>query len=382
MKTIRYSQPYIDNSDFIFIKNSLKNNFITQGPFQSKFEKKLNNKFGFRYSILTSNASNALVVSLKALNVKSNDIVWTSNITFCSNINSILHLDARAVLIDVDKNYPNITYEILKKKLLKTKKKQLPKVLIITHMGGIAIDMKKIWKLSKIYNFKILEDASHALGSRYECGNYVGCGKYSEISVFSMHAIKIITTGEGGIISVKNKENYRNIKKLISHSMTRKSKKSNNIKDYDVKNLGYNFRLTDFQCALGISQLKKINFLHRKRVDIANYYIKKLSNKKYDFFKEKIHFHSWHLFIIRLKKNINNEKNKLVKMLNKNNIETRIHYIPNHLHTFYKKNTNVIFNSNNLKNSISYFKDSLSIPIHPMLKIKDLDRIIKILNSF
>ena len=201
MKIIRYSQPSLDNNDFISIKKSLKNNFLTQGPQQLQFENKINSKFKFKYSAIVSNASNALIVALKTLGTKFNDIIWTSNITFCSNINSILHLGGKAVLLDVDKDYPNISYKILKNKLEITSKRRLPKIVIITHMGGVSIDMKKIFRLSKIYNFKILEDASHALGSRYECGSYVGSCKYSDAAVFSLHAIKIITTGEGGIIS-------------------------------------------------------------------------------------------------------------------------------------------------------------------------------------
>lgn len=381
MKIIRYSQPSLDNNDFISIKNSLKNNFLTQGPQQLKFENKINSKFKFKYSAIVSNASNALIVALKTLGTKFNDIIWTSNITFCSNINSILHLGGKAVLLDVDKDYPNISFKTLKNKLERTSKRRLPKIVIITHMGGVSIDMKKIFKLSKIYNFKILEDASHALGSRYECGNYVGCCKYSDAAVFSLHAIKIITTGEGGIITLKSKSNYKKTKKLISHSIDRSSKKKIYPRDYDVDDLGYNFRLTDFQCALGMSQLKKINFFHKKRVNIARIYIKNLSRQKYSFYNKNINFNSWHLFIIRINKKFIHKKYQLIQSLNKNKIETRVHYIPNHFHTYYKKNNNVIFNLKDLKNSISYFEESLSIPIHPMLKNKDLRKIIKILNS-
>ena len=380
MKIIRYSQPSLDNNDFISIKNSLKNNFLTQGPQQLKFENKINSKFKFKYSAIVSNASNALIVALKTLGTKFNDIIWTSNITFCSNINSILHLGGKAVLLDVDKDYPNISYKTLKDKLERTSKRRLPKIVIITHMGGVSIDMKKIFKLSKIYNFKILEDASHALGSKYECGNYVGCCKYSDAAVFSLHAIKIITTGEGGIITLKSKSNYKKIKKLISHSIDRSSKKKIYPRDYDVDDLGYNFRLTDFQCALGISQLKKINSFQKKRINIAKDYIKKLSSEKFLFYKKQLNFHSWHLFIIRMQNKLKGKKNKLVSSLNKNKIETRVHYIPNHLHSYYKNNKNVEFNVKDLKNSISYFKESLSIPIHPLLKKKEINKIIKILN--
>ena len=381
MKTIRYSQPYLDSNDFISLKKSLKNNYLTQGPQQLIFEKKINSKFNFKYSAMVSNASNALIIALKTLDIKIDDVVWTSNITFCSNINSILHLGAKVVLVDVDKDYPNISYVILKKKLEQTDKKKLPKVVVITHMGGVCLNMKRIWKLSKKYKFRILEDASHALGSRYECGNYVGSCIYSEISVFSMHAIKIITTGEGGIITLKSKSNYNKVKKLISHSIVKKPNKSVNSPDYDVDDLGYNFRLTDFQCALGMSQLKKINFFHKKRVNVARIYINNLSKEKYSFYNKNINFNSWHLFIIRINKKFIHKKYQLIQSLNKNKIETRVHYIPNHFHTYYKKNNNVIFNLKDLKNSISYFEESLSIPIHPMLKNTDLRKIIKILNS-
>ena len=144
MKTIRYSQPYLDSNDFISLKKSLKNNYLTQGPQQLIFEKKINYKFNFKYSAMVSNASNALIIALKTLDIKIDDVVWTSNITFCSNINSILHLGAKVVLVDVDKDYPNISYEILKKKLEQTDKKKLPKVVVITHMVGVCLNMKRI----------------------------------------------------------------------------------------------------------------------------------------------------------------------------------------------------------------------------------------------
>ena len=166
---------------------------------------------------------------------------------------------------------------------------------------------------------------------------------------------------------------------MMSHYM---NKKNNLLKNYDVIGLGYNFRLTDFQAALGTSQLKKIDKYQKKRIGVVKDYIKNLSSKYYEFYGQNIKNYSWHLFIIKLKKNYEKKKVKLVRHLKKNKIETRFHYIPNHLHTFYKNNKNVFFDKKNLQNSLNYYKSSLSIPIHPDLKKNEVKKIIRILNTF
>ena len=382
MNLIRYSQPSINRKDRNSVLKVLQKKFLTQGYEQEKFENELKKKLGLKYCCAVSNASNGLILGLKSLGIKKGDIIWTSNITFCSNLNSALHLNCKVKLIDISKNYPNITFEILKNNLIKLKKKQYPKVIIVTHMGGIALEMRKIFKLSKKYKFKILEDASHALGAKYECGSYVGTCKYSDATVFSMHAIKIITTGEGGIVSVKNKKKLEEIKKMMSHYISREKKNKKKLKNYDVTGLGYNYRLTDFQAALGTSQLKRLKTFHKKRVDLVKYYTQNISLKYYDFYNKNIENHAWHLFILKLREKYQNKKLKLINYLHRNKIETRFHYIPNNMHSYYKDNKNVAFEKEKLQNSENYFKSSFSIPIHPDLKKNEQRKIVKLLNSF
>ena len=383
MKKIRYSQPYIDKSDIKNVSISLKSLDISDGPITRKLEVNLKKKLRLKNVLVVSNASNALILSVKSFNLKKNDIIWTSNITFCSNLNSALHLGFRVKLIDTNKNFPFLDFKTLKYELENTKKKELPKIVMITHMGGLAFEMKKIHKLSKIYKFKLLEDASHALGSKHDKINYVG-SNYSDICVFSCQAVKTITSGEGGILSIKNKKQYVKIKELKSHSIIRGLNKKNH-KIYDVNDLGYNFRVTDFQSALLLSQLKKITKFKRKRIDILNYYLKNLPDEYLDipdcYFKRS-KYSSLHLFIVYLKDKFVPSRDKLMEYLMNKGIETNIHYIPNSLHSFYRKNKNVIFKKEKLKNSIDYYKKCLTLPLHPNIKKKDIILITNLIKKF
>lgn len=383
MKNIRYSQPYIDGSDIKSVSKSLKSLNISDGPITKKLEEKLKKNFKLNHVLIVSNASNALMLGVKGLNLKKNDIVWTSNITFCSNINSALHFGCKVKLIDTNEKFPFIDYNNLKDKLRKTSKKKLPKLIIVTHMGGFAFEMKKIQMLSKIYKFKLIEDASHALGSKHDDNNYVG-SKYSDICVFSSHAVKTITSGEGGILSIKSKKIFNKIKELKTHSIIR-GIGNKNPKIYDVNDLGFNFRITDFQSALLLSQLSKIKKFKKLRLNRLYLYLTNLSKKHFDipdcYFK-KSKFSSLHLFIVYLKVKFIPYRNQLMKYLLSKGIETNIHYIPNSSHSFYKKNTNVNFELKELKNSNDYYQKCLTLPLHPNLSNKDILFIIKSIKNF
>jgi dTDP-4-amino-4,6-dideoxygalactose transaminase len=379
---ISYSKQKIFKKDVIEVCKSLKKKIITQGFYFNKLKQGLIKKFGFRYCLPVANASNALLIALRALDVKPKDIIWTSNITFCSNVNAGLHLNSKVRLIDVDLNYPNISLNSLERNLIKLKKKDHPKVLIVTHMGGVSTNMKKIYSLSKKYKFKILEDASHCIGAKYQ-DEYIGSCKYSDITVFSMHAIKIITSGEGGFLTFKKKNLYEKSVKLISHYIYRSKSSVKNYKSYDVKGLGYNFRMTEMQSALAFSQLSSLGLFKRKRLSIAEYYLKNLNQHFYILPEKKLlKESSLHLFIINLKKNYSNRRDELMDFLRRKRIETNINYIPNHLHSFYKKNKNIFYDRNGFKNSIKYYKTCLSIPIHYSINKKNLKYISSNLNNF
>ena len=258
----------------------------------------------------------------------------------------------------------------------------LPKYLIITHLGGYPCDLKKIYALSKKYKFRIIEDASHALGSVYQ-NKRIGGSIYSILTVFSFHPSKTITTGEGGAITTNDKKIYQSLKILREngHSFEKHVMNKIDLNFYNVKDLGYNFRLNEISCALGISQLKKINDFINYKKKLANNYFKKIDKNKfilpkYDYKKIK---NSWHLFIVRLNlKKIKKTKNQVIKYLLKNKIIVKTHYPPLSSLTIIKRNLKkqTKFNNTNL-----YYKTALSIPLYYSLSLSDQNRVIKILNK-
>jgi dTDP-4-amino-4,6-dideoxygalactose transaminase len=269
----------------------------------------------------------------------------------------------------------NISVDELEKKLRLTNKKKLPKLIILTHLGGVPCDLKKINKLSKKYKFKIIEDASHALGSKY-FDTRIGSCKYSDITVFSFHPVKTITTGEGGCCTTNSEKLSKKITLLRSHGINRDIKKKNKPPFfYDQNILGYNYRLSDINCALGISQLRRVEKIVNKRNTVAKYYRKNLISKKFTFqIIEKKNVSSQHLFIIRLidRKLIKKQLN-IIQDLLKLNITVSIHYYPIYLLKFFKK---MGFNQGYCKNAEDYYKSSFSIPNFEMITRKQQDYVI------
>ena len=378
---IPYSRQSVNKKDIAAVKKVLNSNFLTQGPEVEKFENALKNKFSSKFCTVVNSATSGLYLACRSANISKKDIVWTSVNTFVSTANVILHCGAKVEFLDINFD-GNIDVINLEKKLLFAKKiKKLPKALIIVHFAGLACDMEKIFKLSKKFKFKIIEDASHAAGSVYK-GDKIGSCKYSDFCVFSFHAIKSITTGEGGAVFSKIKKNDDKIKLLRSHGINKNKNKFFNKSKvnydwyYEAIDIGFNFRLTDFQCALGISQLKRLELFINKRREIAHRYINFVKNPKLilpNLYEDNLS--SWHLFIVRCDKEKN--RRKLYHYLKNNNITSVLHYIPINNHYFYRKKK-----YQNFKKAKNYYDTALSIPIYPELKKKELNKIIKLLNKF
>ena len=348
-------------------------------------KKKISELTSSKYSTVTSSATSSLHIACLALSVSQNDTVWTTSNTFVSSINCALYCGAKIDLVDIDLETYNIDIKKLEKKLAKTKKINLPKVLIIVHFAGNPCDMKKIYKLSKKYNFKIIEDASHALGAKY--GKHkIGDCKYSDITVFSFHPVKIITTGEGGVATCNNNSIYLKLQSLRSHGIINSNKKY--LKEKKLKPwmfyqeyLGYNYRLTDISAALGLSQLKKLNFFLSQRNKIAKIYNHKLKNLPLILPKiDKNNLSSFHLYVILFKDDKNkNIRDKIYIKLLKSGIKTNIHYIPIYNHPYFKKFN---FNKKDFINNEYYFKRAISLPIYPGLKLKQINFIVSSLKKF
>jgi len=372
---IRYSQPDINKQDIKSAASILKGSSLTQGKKLLEFEKKVSLKVKAKYSVGVNSATSALYIAYKAIGLKKNDYLWTSANTFASTANCALHFGTKVDFVDINPNTYNMCLDNLEKKLKNTKKKNLPKVIVPVHFAGLPCDMEKLHYLKKLYNFKIVEDASHAIGAIYK-NNPIGSCKYSDITVFSFHAIKVITTGEGGMAVTNNLNYFKKMSQLRSHGIVpnKNNKNKNEIWNYTQIDLGLNFRLTEFQSALGISQLKKLNHFISKRNKIFDYYNKALSKTKIITPKKQKNFKSSnHLYVIRLDKIKNITQRKIYYSMKKLNIELNLHYIPVYLHPYYRK---LGFRRDHCPQAEKYFKNALSLPMHTKLTYKMQKKVI------
>ena len=376
---IPYSRQIIDKKDIASIVKTLKRNLVTTGPKVPEFENKIKNFVGAKYSVAVNSATSALHLACISLALKKGDWLWTTPISFVASANCGLYCGAKIDFVDIDINTYNICVKKLEQKLKKAKiKKKLPKIIVIVDLAGFPCDFNEIRRLSKIYKFKILEDASHALGAKYY-GKNIGNGKFADISVFSFHPVKIITTLEGGIATTNNKKLFEKMEMLRSHGITRDKKKFVNINKnhwyYEQQLLGYNYRMNDIEASLGISQLNKIKKFFKIRTYVKNFYDKNLQNLPLTLPpNDKNKTSSMHLYIVRVKNITKSERDKIVLKLKKKGIGVNIHYIPIHYQPFFKK---LGFRKGMFPESEKYFESAISLPIHPGINNKDLIKIIK-----
>jgi UDP-4-amino-4,6-dideoxy-N-acetyl-beta-L-altrosamine transaminase len=376
---IRCNEHQINNIDILSVNKVLKSSNLTQGKKVKLFENDLAGYVNSRYALVLNSCTSALFLACKVIGIKKNDIVWTTPISFVATSNSALYCEANVDFIDIDYKTLNIDLDLFEKKLINSKKK--PKLVIIVHLGGNVIDYEKIKYLKKKYNFKIIEDACHALGSKFH-NEKVGSCKYSDITCFSFHAIKNITTGEGGAVTTNKKIYFDKINLLRTHGINKKNVFNKILPPdlfYQQSMLGFNFRMTDIQSSLGISQLKRLNSNINRRHALKKLYCEGLKNIHQISFQKENNFsyNANHLFIIKIS---NKLRNKLYYFLKKKKIECKFHYIPIYRHQYYKK----LFNKKNkiYKNSEKYFRNGLSLPMHNNLKKKDVKKIIKNIRTF
>jgi len=380
-RVINYAKHKIFDSELRAVSKVLKSNYLTQGPKINEFEDKIKDYCKSKYAVAVNSATSALHISCLLYRLKSTDIVWTSPNSFVASANCALYCGAKIDFVDIDPETYNISIKDLERKLLKAKsKKLLPKILIVVHHGGNPVDLKRVYQLSIIYKFKIIEDASHALGSEFD-GNKIGSCKYSDLTIFSFHPIKTITSCEGGMILTKNKKNHDELKLLREHGINRDYRKFKNKKlfkwQYEQITLGYNYRMSDIHAAIGIAQLKNIKKILLKRNKIAKLYNSKLSN--YNLNTQLVHrssFSSYHLFTIILPSE--KIRNKILKNLRVNNINASIVYNPIYLNPYYKK---IGFRKGYCKHAEDFSKKSISLPIYYDLQQNDLMLIIKIITN-
>ena len=375
---IPYSRQSISREDVDAVKKVLKSSLITTGPAVPRFEKQISKYCKVRHTVAVNSASSALYIACIAINIKKNDLVWTTPITFASTASCALSLGAKVDFVDIDEVNFNMCAVKLEDKLKKAKKQnKLPKLVIPVHFAGLSCDMKRIKELSKKYGFFIIEDASHALGGRYK-NSKVGSCQYSDFTVFSFHPVKTITTGEGGAVTTNSTQLYEKLKILRENGISKNNKyfknKSHGPWYYEQQYVSNNFKMSDINASLGISQLKKIQKFVKKRNNIAEIYKKKfdLDQIKIQSF-DKSFYSSYHLFIILVPRKL---RNALFDYLRKF-FFVNVHYIPLFYHPVYNFKSKLKFS-----NAIDYYQKTISIPIYYDLKIKDQLNVIKKINSF
>ena len=382
---IGYNRPSISLKDINAVKEVLKNQWITQGKKVELFENSLKIKFGSKYCSVLSSGTAALHLTAVALDLKKGDLVLTSPNTFIASANCAEYLGARIDLIDIDKKNFTIDIDNLEKKLKKYKKNNIKiKAVIAIDYAGQPCDWINLKKLSLKYKFKLVNDNCHSLGSKYY-GSIKYAVKYADVVTQSFHAVKNFTTGEGGAVLTNSKKIYTKIKRLKNHGIDKNQKIKNTVFPwyYNVDELGYNYRLTDFQSALGLSQLDNLNNMIIKRRKIAQFYNHKLKNTQNIIIPkvDKYKYHSYHLYPLQiLFENLKKNKLSFFNYFKKNKILLQVHYVPIYNFSYYQKKYR--FNKNDFPNCEKFYKNVFSITLYPNLKIKDQMRIVNLIKSF
>ena len=379
---IPYGKQYIDDDDIQSVVKVLKSDFLTQGIQVPKFEENLKNYCRAKFAVAVNSATSALHISCMSLGLKKGDILWTSPISFVASANAALYCGADIDFVDIDYETNNISITALEDKLELAKKNNcLPKIIIPVHMCGLSCDMKSIYKLSKKFNFMIIEDASHAIGGEYN-GYKVGSCKYSDITVFSFHPVKIITSGEGGAALTNNKNVSKKLNILRSHGIVKDPKylkKSKLPSYYEQVDLGYNYRMSDIHAALGNSQLGRLRKFVLERNKIARIYDSKLNNLPILLPKNNtLAYSTFHLYIIKILSNNSLKRDEIFNKLREAKYGVNIHYIPIYEHPYYKK---IGFKKNLFPIAEKFYKSAISIPLYPELEIKHINNIVSIIKS-
>jgi len=375
---LAYGSQFIDKKDINIVSNSLKEKLITTGKYVKSFEENLKNKLNSKFSFTCINGTAGLHLAFMAINLKKYDVVIMPSINFISSYRVANLIGAKIYLTDVDPVSGQMTPMLVQECIKKNKLKKI-KAIVTMYLGGYPENIIDFYKIKKQYSCFLIEDACHAFGSKYEYRkqiHYIGSCKHSDLCVFSFHPVKTITTGEGGAITTNNKFLAKRIKLLKNHGIV----KEKQYWKYDIRELGFNYRLSDINCALGLSQLNKLEKFITKRKNIFLTYKNKLKNLKsfLNFPCYSNNFNSYHLFIIKVNfKKLKTNKDKMFRHLIQKGIYPQFHYVPINKFSFYKNKNNEEF-----KGAEEYYNNSFSLPIYYDLKKNELLYIIKIINNF
>lgn len=355
---IPYGKQFIDKSDINEVVRVLKSNWLTQGLKVLEFEKALAKYCGVKYAVAVSNGTAALHLAYLAVGLKAGDEVITTPNTFAATANMILAVGAKPVFCDIRLDTYNINEDKIEK-LISNK----TKAIVPVHFAGQGCEMDKIKKIARKYKLIVIEDACHALGGK-EGGKKIGSCRYGDLTIFSFHPVKSITTGEGGAIITNNKKFYEKILSLRSHGI-HKDKNGKNV----MTKLGFNYRLTDIQCALGVSQLRKLDNFIKKRRQVVKMYEKELKDLKEIILPKELkgNFSAWHIYVIRIAKE--KDRDGLMRYLKDNGVGVNFHYPAVYSHPYYRK---IGYKNLKLKNTEEYHSSCLTLPCHTRLTKNDI----------
>lgn len=381
---IPYGRQDISDADIQAVVDVLRSEYLTQGPTVPAFENAVASYCSAEYAVAVNSATSALHIACLALGVGHGDIVWTSPITFVASANCVLYCGAQVDFVDIDPRTYNLSVKCLAEKLAQAEKLGcLPKVVIPVHMCGQPCEMDSIYALAQQYGFRIVEDASHAIGGKY-CSEPIGNCRYSDITVFSFHPVKIITTGEGGMALTNDKELASRMQLLRSHGITRNAGEMTHEPDgpwyYQQIALGFNYRMTDIHAALGLSQMRRLDEFVAKRHAIA---------KRYDELLVKLpvitpwqhsgSYSGFHLYVIRLRQSeISKTQREIFEILRAAGIGANLHYIPVYRQPYYE---NLGFKAGHCPESEQYYSEAISLPMYPGLSEVQQEHVVEVLRE-
>ena len=378
---IYYGKQFIDEQDINAVVEVLKSDFLTQGPVIEKFEKAVAEYCGAKYAVAVTNATSALHIACLAAGLDKGDMLWTSPITFTASANCGRYCGADVDFVDIDDSTYNMSISALKEKLEKSKIK--PKVVVLVHLAGQSCEMQEIYDLSKQHGFTVIEDASHAIGADYK-DTKVGSCKYSDMTVFSFHPVKIITTGEGGMVLTNNEELYKKLTLYRSHCITRDenlmTKEADGPWYYQQIDLGFNYRMTELQAALGLSQLAKVDKFVARRRQLAERYNELLKDLPLKLpYQNPDTDSSWHLYIVRVDFNkIKKTKKDIFAEMKAKGVCLNLHYIPVHTQPYYQ---NLGFKNGDFPVSEKYYEEAFTLPLYYSLTDEQQEYIVSTLKE-
>lgn len=381
---IPYGRQDITDADIEAVESVLRSDFLTQGPVVPRFETAVSDYCGADHGVAVSSATAALHIACRALDLGPGDWLWTSAVTFVASANCGAYCGANIDFVDIDRDTCNLCPEALARKLEQAERAgRLPKVVVPVHLCGQPADMAAISELARRYGFRVIEDASHAIGGRY-AHDPVGSNRHSDVTVFSFHPVKLITTGEGGMAMTNDVALAERMAELRSHGITRDPARMVREPDgpwyYEQTELGFNYRLTDIQAALGLSQLERLDEYVRKRHELATRYDRMLTDLPVGIpYRADDRYSAFHLYVIRLQRDrVQHSHRAVFEKLRESGIGVNLHYIPVYRQPYYAAQG---FDHRDFPESEAYYAEAMSIPLFPTLDERGQMEVVKALET-